>query len=266
MQLKMLQWVILTTGAPGAWDKYLDADQQRANIVLYLRDKTADSLKEVIDRINKFIAEESVSTKTVKDIVNKEETTFNFKYRLAGGTAGVQAAINETLVKYNDMTTWIAYVIVFLVVAASYQSFMAALYISLPLLTSTFLTQAFMTLNNPPIPLTTATLPVASVGIGLGEDYAMYIVSRIIEEYRDNKRDLNDAIAVALGTSGKAVVYIGITFICGLGFWALSPLMFQSLMGLFLAIILVINILGALFVVPSFIALFKPKFITSKRQ
>jgi hypothetical protein len=104
------------------------------------------------------------------------------------------------------------------------------------------------------------------VGIGLGEDYAMYIVSRIIEEYRDNKRDLNDAIAVALGTSGKAVVYIGITFICGLGFWALSQLMFQALMGLFLAIILVINILGALFVVPSFIALFKPKFITASRK
>ena len=47
-----------------------------------------------------------------------------------------------------------------------------------------------MTLNNPPIPLTTATLPVASVGMGLGEDYAIYIVSRIIEEYRDNKREL----------------------------------------------------------------------------
>jgi hypothetical protein len=29
---------------------------------------------------------------------------------------------------------------------------------------------------------------------------------------------------------------------------------------------LIINMLGAIFVVPSFIALFKPKFITSKRQ
>jgi hypothetical protein len=265
-QLQMLWQVVYSTGSPGDWDKYISADSKAANIVLFLRDKTADSLREVIDRVNKFVKEESLAGKPIQAKINDKDTTFTFDYRLAGGTSGVQAAINETLVKYNDMTTWIAYVIVFFVVAASYQSFMAALYISLPLLTSTFLTQAFMTLNNPPIPLTTATLPVASVGIGLGEDYAMYIVSRIIEEYRDNKRDLNDAIAVALGTSGKAVVYIGITFICGLGFWALSQLMFQALMGLFLAIILVINILGALFVVPSFISLFKPKFITSKRQ
>ena len=40
----------------------------------------------------------------------------------------------------------------------------------------------------------------------------------------------------------------------GLAFWAISNLMFQALMGLFLAIILMINMLGALFIVPSFIA------------
>ena len=140
---------------------------------------------------------------------------------------------------------------------------MAAIFITLPLLTSTFLTQSFMTLMNPPIPLTTATLPIASVGMGLGVDYAIYIVGRIIEEYRDNKRELNDAIAIALGTSGKAVLYIGLTLICGLGFWSISKLMFQALMGLLLAIVLIINMFGAIFVVPSFIALFKPKFITS---
>jgi hypothetical protein len=265
MQLKMLQWVILTTGAPGAWDKYIDPQHQSVNLVLYLRDKTADSLREVIDRVNKFVAEESVCTKPARDVVNMAETTFNFKYRLAGGTAGIQAGINETLVKYNGLTTLLAFIMCFFFVAFFFQSFVAAIFITLPLLTATFLTQAFMTLMNPPIPLTTATLPIASVGMGLGVDYSIYIVGRIIEEYRDNKRDLYDAIAISLGTSGKAVLYVGLTLICGLGFWAISKLMFQALMGLLLAIVLIINMLGAIFVVPSFISLFKPKFITSKR-
>jgi len=106
---------------------------------------------------------------------------------------------------------------------------------------------------------------VASVGMGLGVDYAIYIVGRIIEEYRDNKRELNDAIAIALGTSGKAVLYVGLTLIVSLAFWSVSKLMFQALMGLLLAIVLIINMIGAIFIVPSFIALFKPKFITSKR-
>jgi hypothetical protein len=140
-----------------------------------------------------------------------------------------------------------------------------AIIITVPLLTATFLTEAFMTLNNPPIPLTTATLPVASLGMGLGVDYAIYLVGRIIEEYRDNKRELNDAIVIALGTTGKAIIYIATTLIVSLVFFFFSKLMFQALMGLLMAIVLFINMLGALFVVPSFIALFKPKFITSKR-
>jgi predicted RND superfamily exporter protein len=262
----MLQWVILTTGAPGAWDKYIDADQQRANIVLYLRDKTADSLREVIDRINKFIAEESLANKPVKDIVNKAETTFTFKYRLAGGTAGVQAGINETLVKYNKLTTIIAFILCFIFVAITFQSFVGAIIITLPLLTATFLTEAFMSLNNPPLPLTTATLPVASLGMGLGVDYAIYLVGRIIEEYRDNKRELNDAIVIALGTTGKAIIYIATTLIVSLAFFVFSKLMFQALMGLLMAIVLFINMLGALFLVPSIIVLVKPKFITSTRK
>ena len=224
-QLKCLWQVVYSTGSPGDWDKYISADSRAANIVLFLRDKTADSLKEVIDRVNKFVKEESLAGTPIKAKLNTdEEITFTFKYRLAGGTAGVQAGINETLVKYNGLTTIIAYIMCFFFVAFFFQSFVAAIFITLPLLTSTFLTQAFMTLMNPPIPLTTATLPIASVGMGLGVDYSIYIVGRIIEEYRDNKRDLYDAIAISLGTSGKAVLYVGLTLICGLGFWAISTL------------------------------------------
>jgi len=265
-QLRMLWRVVYSTGGPGDWDKYIDADEKAVNVALFLRDKTADSLREVIDRVNTYVKEESLAGKPIKAFINDKDTTFTFKYRLAGGTAGIQAGINETLVEYNNLTTLIAYIMCFFFVAVFFQSFVAAIFITLPLLTSTFLTQAFMTLNNPPIPLTTATLPIASVGMGLGVDYAIYIVGRIIEEYRDNKRELNDAIAIALGTAGKAVLYIGLTLIVSLAFWSVSKLMFQALMGLLLAIVLIINMIGALFIVPSFIALFKPKFITSKRQ
>ena len=119
-----------------------------------------------------------------------------------------------------------------------------------------------MVLNNPPLPLTTATLPVASVGIGFGVDYGIYLVSRIIEEYKSSS-SLENAISIALGTTGKAIVYIATTLVCGIVFWFVSKLMFQALMGLLLAIILLLNMLGALLIIPSIIALFKPKFITN---
>lgn len=84
----------------------------------------------------------------------------------------------------------------------------------------------------------------------------------IIEEYKIHG-NLNEAISTALGTTGKAIVYIATTLVCGIVFWFVSKLMFQALMGLLLAIILLLNMLGALLIIPSILALFKPKFITN---
>jgi len=42
--------------------------------------------------------------------------------------------------------------------------------------------------------------------------------------------------------------------------------MFQALMGLLLAIILLLNMLGALLIIPSMIALFKPKFVIQSKN
>jgi predicted RND superfamily exporter protein len=141
-----------------------------------------------------------------------------------------------------------------------FRSFFAGIIITVPLILSNVLAFTFMALANPPLPLTTATLPVASVGIGLGVDYGIYLVSRIIEEYK-NTENLENAITLALGTTGKAIVFIATTLVCGIVFWFLSKMMFQALMGLLLSIILLLNMLGALLIIPSAIALVKPKFV-----
>jgi predicted RND superfamily exporter protein len=134
-----------------------------------------------------------------------------------------------------------------------------------PLLLSNLIAFMFMVFNNPPLPLTTATLPVSAIGIGLGVDYGIYLISRIMEEYKE-KGTIEEAIITSLGTTGKAIIFTATTLVIGIGFWFTSKLMFQALMGLLLAIILTFNMLGALFIIPSIIALFKPKFITRLRN
>jgi hypothetical protein len=121
-----------------------------------------------------------------------------------------------------------------------------------------------MVLNNPPLPLTTATLPVSAIGIGLGVDYGIYLVSRIMEEHK-NTGTIEGAITTALSTTGKGIIFVATTLVCGIGFWFISKLMFQALMGLLLAVILLFNMFGALLIIPSIIALFKPKFVVGKK-
>jgi len=83
---------------------------------------------------------------------------------------------------------------------------------------------------------------------------------RIIEEFRKSGK-LEESICIALGTTGKVIIFIATTITIGVVFWCLSKMMFQALMGALLAAILIFNMLGALFVVPSLLYVFKPKFI-----
>ncbi len=290
-QLKMIFKQVLFGAPPGQYDKYIDTDETTMNIIIYCRDKTAETIKIVIDRVNDYIRNESLFGKRTKDVERHGFDRFVYwldgffrpkpppipekpelegvpkvYYRLAGGSVGVQAAINEALTLYQIWTFILAITTVLILCTIIFKSLLAGIIITIPLLISNVLAFAFMVLNpGSPLPLTTATLPVSSVGIGLGVDYGIYLVSRIIEEFK-HSGSLSDAISTALGTTGKAIVYIASTLTVGIVFWFLSKMMFQALMGLLLAIILTFNMLGALLIIPSFIALLKPKFIMKFKQ
>jgi len=289
-QLKMLYKQVIFMSPPGSMDKYIDNDERSMNIIIYCRDKTTATIKVVMDRVNEYIRNHSLFGKRERDVQRHGIDKFIYwidslvsehappippkppvegmpkaYYRLAGGAVGVQAAINECLELYSFWTFIIAMVTIFILVSLIFSSPMCGFVSVLPLLISNALSFALMVMNKPPIPLTTATLPVSSVGIGLGVDYGIYLISRIIEEYA-KKPDWEHAIRESLGTTGKAILYIGITIACGIIFWFLSKMMFQAMMGLLLAIILIINMLGALFIIPAYVALFKPKFIVERAR
>jgi len=54
------------------------------------------------------------------------------------------------------------------------------------------------------------------IGLGVGVDYALFIVTRFRENYRTNGGDLNHAIEAAINTSGRAVLFAGVTVVIAL--------------------------------------------------
>src|SRR5947209_2073816 len=54
------------------------------------------------------------------------------------------------------------------------------------------------------------------IGLGVGVDYALFIVTRFRENYRTNGGDVNSAIETAINTSGRAVLFAGITVVIAL--------------------------------------------------
>jgi hypothetical protein len=117
------------------------------------------------------------------------------------------------------------------------------------------------------IGLSINTLPIAAVGVGVGDNFCIYLYSRCMEEYTLQGGDWKKAIIQSVCTTGKAVVYTGLTIILPVLIWYFfSDIKFQGEMGFFLAIILGANVLLTLTLHPLLIYIIKPKFISGKKK
>jgi len=95
-----------------------------------------------------------------------------------------------------------------------------------------------------------ATLPVLALGVGIGIDYALYILSVTLARMRAG-RTLGDAYYDALQFTGRVVMLTGVTLAVGVATWAFSPIKFQADMGVLLAFMFIWNMLGALVLLPA---------------
>ncbi len=234
---------LLYRSRPGDWSKFVSHNISGANIIVYCRDKMPRTLRSVMKHIKEFIEKEHLE---------------KGKYLLAGGTLGVQAAVREEIESAQMLNLSFALLGLFVFCSINFRSIVAGLILTIPLAISNVITFALMGAYQ--IGLTVSTYPISSIGIGLGVDYGIYLISRIQEE-RKTVPDINTAVVKAIINNGRAIVIIGATLTVGLMSWLTSALKFQAEMGALLAIVLFFNVLGALFLVPSFIAIFKPKFI-----
>ena len=105
---------------------------------------------------------------------------------------------------------------------------------------------------------------MVTVGIGFGIDYGLYLVSRMVEEYRAGI-SLPEAVRLAVATSGKAVTFTAITMILGTLLWTLSNLRFDSEMGLLLALWMGVSFLATVTLLPVMVVMLKPRFILRER-
>jgi predicted RND superfamily exporter protein len=103
--------------------------------------------------------------------------------------------------------------------------------------------------------------------MGVGIDYGIYLLTRILQEYqRSATKDYDAAITIALETTGRAVFFTATVMTLCVGIWYfLSSFRFMADMGYLLALLMFINMLGAMLVVPALVSVLKPRFAAAAR-
>jgi predicted RND superfamily exporter protein len=151
-------------------------------------------------------------------------------------------------------------VAILIIAAYAYRSVLAAVLMLVPVNMSNFMLGASMHLLGIGMDIN-ATI-VAVMGVGVGIDYCIYLLSRICEEYQAHDHNLPKAINAALTTTGKAIMFTATIMLMGILPWYfLSDLKFMADMGILLVAIMLINMVLSLMVLPLLVWFVKPKFM-----
>jgi uncharacterized protein len=202
-------------------------------LYVYLTDHKAETLNRVVDAVQTYI---------------NEHPTPNAEFLLAAGNAGIEAATNIVVKKASrEMMFWV-YGAVIILCWITFRSWRAVAAAVLPLVLTSILCESLMVLFGMGVKV--ATLPVIALGVGIGVDYALYVLS-VILAYMRSGQSLSQAYYGALLFTGRVVLLTGATLAIGVALWAFSPIKFQADMGILLAFMFIWNMLGALLLLPA---------------
>ena len=211
----------------------LNADASVMPILIFLTDHKAETLRAVTDAVKAF-ATAHPSPKA--------------KFLLASGNAGVMAATNEVVAAAQaPIVLWVFGAVIALCLI-TFRSIRATLCIVVPLAIVSWLAYALMVYLG--IGLKISTLPVVALGVGIGVDYGIYLFASLQSALKKGAF-LEDAMFQAFKDTGAAIVFTGLTLGAGVSLWIFSDLKFQADLGLLLTFMFLVNMLGAIVLLPA---------------
>lgn len=214
----------------------LNTDCSAMQVLIFTKDHQGESITHIIQEIKDYVA------------ANPQK---KIDFKLASGPVGVMAATNEAVDEAEVVMLILLFASISLLCYAEFRSVAAVLCIVVPLAIVAVLCNALMATLG--IGLKVSTLPVVALGVGVGVDYGIYLFERMKHSLEDGE-SLVDAFHKALQQRGTAAMFTAVTMSISVGTWAFSALKFQADMGILLAFLFMVNMLGAIFVLPALAA------------
>ncbi|WP_419713008.1 efflux RND transporter permease subunit [Pseudomonas sp. NFX224] len=219
----------LTSTQPGLSNQ----DCSITPLIAYLSDHRADTVNRVLTVVEQFAASHDRK---------------GLEFLPVAGSAGIEAVTNIVVRQSWWEMQLLVYAAVMLLAYITFRSGRAVIVAVVPLVLTTFLVEALMVALGMGVKV--ATLPVIALGVGIGIDYALYLLSVQLTAQRAG-HSLKEAYHIALRFTGKVVALVGVTLAAGVVIWAWSPIKFQADMGILLTFMFVWNMLGALILIPA---------------
>ena len=231
------------SGQPTDFDAYIDYGYQNANLLVWMKNDSSKYAESMVSRIRDHLTPRLPTGVTMQ----------------IGGSVPQTSALSESLVdgKMRNIAQMMA--MVFVAGALVFRSVFAGLYLILPLIFTVLVNFGVMGLTG--IPLNTPNSVSSAMAIGIGADYAIYLLYRIREEL-GKTTDVDVAILNTMKTAGKAVVYVASAITVGYAVLMLSFNFYVHIwFGLLIVLSMMVSATSALILIPALIKLYTPRFL-----
>ena len=241
---------VMVGSSPKAFSHVIDFEQQNGTVSLWFKDNKQETVDAALREATKAVQEVGADHK-------------EFTIRLGSGTIALQYAMNHVVERYHYLIIALLNLVILMGCSLAYRSFVAGIILLIPVNMANFSLNAAMHVIG--IGLDINSLMVAAIGVGVGIDYGIYLLSRICEEYHAQEHDWGRAITVSLVTTGKAILFTASIMFVGILPWIfMSSLRFMADMGLLLTLTMLFNMVLALVLLPLLVWIFKPNFVKRK--
>jgi len=231
------------SGEPGDFDPYVDYDYRLANMVIFTHSDNTSDMLELWKNIQGFVAEKFPPNVKVN----------------VGGSVAQSAALVQVIVKDKILNIAQIAAVVFLIASLVFRTPIAGLLVVTPLLLSVITNMGLMGLLG--INLNIPTALTSALAIGIGADYAIYMLFRLREEFGKGS-NVDEIFRKVLTTAGKACLFVASAVAGGYAVQAFSRGYYpHTWTALLIGTAMVVSVTAALTVMPALVLKFKPKFI-----
>jgi predicted RND superfamily exporter protein len=175
-----------------------------------------------------------------------------------GGAAPTMLAMNEAMIHGKLLNMAQVGVLIYVISTLVLGSAAGGLFVLVPLVLAVVVNFGVLGLAGIWLNMSTAT--ISAMAVGIGADYAIYLVYRLREELARTP-DEDVALRRALGTSGKAIVFVAAAISVGYASLAGADLEFDRMIARLVPLTMLVSATGALTVMPALLFLVRPAFL-----
>ena len=231
---------------PTDFDAYIDYQYQNANLLVWMKNDSSKYAETMVATIRAYVEPRLPKGVTMQ----------------IGGSVPQTSALSESLVKGKMQNIAQMMGFVFVAGVLVFRSLLAGIYLVLPLMFTVLVNFGVMGLTG--IPLNTPNSVSSAMAIGIGADYAIYLLYRIREELGKTK-DIDKALAQTMKTAGKAVFFVASAISVGYAVLMLSFNFYVHIwFGMLIVLSMIVSAVSALILIPALIKLYPPRFLTHR--